>query len=108
PFEELIWRLRCRFFEQNGNIALRANLDEVARDLRLPIGEIHRLLENGEADAALHLDAVAQDKYLIPGSPTLVLNEGRQRLYGNVSYRIIEANVQELLTVPSPGNASWC
>jgi len=36
-----------------------------------------------------------------------LLNEGRQKLYGNVGYRIIEANVQEILH--QPGNqASWC
>ena len=43
----------------------------------------------------------------IQASPTLLLNEGRQRLGGNVGYRIIEANVRELLE-GAPGQASWC
>jgi predicted DsbA family dithiol-disulfide isomerase len=41
-------------------------------------------------------------------SPTLVLNQGRQRLNGNVGYRVIEANFKELLREPHAGQASWC
>ena len=41
-------------------------------------------------------------------SPSLVLNEGRQTLYGNVGYRIIEANIEGLLREPAAGAASWC
>ncbi len=35
-----------------------------------------------------------------------ILNEHRQILYGNVGYRVIEANVQELLRSHA-GEASW-
>ena len=44
----------------------------------------------------------------IEGSPSLVLNEGRQKLYGNVGFRVIEANIQELLREPRINDASWC
>ena len=44
----------------------------------------------------------------IEGSPSFVLNEGRQKLYGNVGFRIIEANIQELLRAPGGDQASWC
>ncbi len=45
----------------------------------------------------------------VQGSPTYVFNEGRQMLYGNVGYRIIEANVRELLSAPAAaGEPSWC
>jgi hypothetical protein len=37
----------------------------------------------------------------------LVLNEGRQLLNGNVGYRVIEANIRELL-VSNVVEASWC
>jgi predicted DsbA family dithiol-disulfide isomerase len=40
-------------------------------------------------------------------SPTLIFNEGRQRLNGNVGYRVIEANIRELLNNP-PNEQSWC
>jgi len=33
---------------------------------------------------------------------------GHQLLYGNVGYRLIEANVRELLHNPEAGEASWC
>lgn len=107
-FETAAWRVRCAFFEQARNIAQRAVLDDVARSLDLPLGEIEKLLENGEAHAALQLDVEAKDRYQVPGSPTLMLNEGRQRLYGNVGYRVIEANVAELLRDPRSGEATWC
>jgi hypothetical protein len=35
------------------------------------------------------------------------MNDGRQKLFGNVGYRLLEANVQELLRTPA-GEASWC
>jgi len=37
----------------------------------------------------------------------LLFNEGRQVLTGNVGYRVIEANVRELLRVPVD-QSSWC
>ncbi len=43
----------------------------------------------------------------LKGSPSLVMNNGRQVLYGNVGYRIINANVKELLKRPD-SEASWC
>jgi hypothetical protein len=37
-----------------------------------------------------------------------LFNEGRQVLTGNVGYRVIEANVRELLRQPSDDQSSWC
>ena len=31
-----------------------------------------------------------------------------QKLFGNVGYRIIEANIEALLATPRPDQASWC
>ncbi len=107
-FEELVWRIRCHFFEHNINISKMSELNKIADGLGLPTDRIAELISNGEAHAALHLDMEARDEYLVPGSPTLVLNEGRQRLYGNIGYRIIEANIQELLSNHQHGEASWC
>jgi hypothetical protein len=41
-------------------------------------------------------------------SPNFVLNEGRQKLHGNIGFRSIEANIQELLRAPRANEASWC
>ena len=48
------------------------------------------------------------DKMRIEGSPSFVLNDGRQKLYGNIGFRLIEANIQELLRAPHTEEASWC
>ena len=58
--------------------------------------------------ARLAADYQDADKMRIEGSPTFVLNEGRQKLYGNVGFRVIEANIQELLRAPAGDQASWC
>ena len=47
-----------------------------------------------------------QQDLKVPVSPALVLNEGRQLLNGNVGYRVIEANIRELLANSSV-EASW-
>ncbi|WP_204376707.1 hypothetical protein, partial [Methyloceanibacter marginalis] len=44
----------------------------------------------------------------VEGSPTFLMNDGRQKLFGNVGYRLLEANVQELLRRPAANEASWC
>lgn len=106
--EEAAWRLRMAFFRDNRNIATREVQDSVAQEMALPLDDIQHVINSGEAFAALHEDTELTMQYKIPGSPTFVLNEGRQLLYGNVGYRIIEANIRELLRNPQYGDASWC
>lgn len=107
-FEEAVWRVRCAFFRDGLDIASAAVLDDIARDAGLDTAAIHTLIDSGAPHAALHRDDEDKQTYLVPGSPTLILDGGRQRLYGNVSYRILEANVRELLRDPVSGGASWC
>ncbi len=107
-FEQIIWLFRHGFFAQGKDIARRQVQDEIATQLDLPLAAIHELIDSGRACAALHMDDKASQKYQVPGSPTLVLNEGRQLLYGNVGYRIMDANIRELLRDPDQGDASWC
>jgi predicted DsbA family dithiol-disulfide isomerase len=57
--------------------------------------------------AALSSDQRSAQDLGVRGSPTWVLNDGRQMLYGNVGYRILQANIEELLRQPT-GEASWC
>ncbi len=107
-FEAYAWEIRRAFFAEARNIGEMACLDQIAETLGVPVVPVHELLDNGSAHAALHEDLEARDEYMVPGSPTLVFNDGRQRLYGNVGYRIIEANIRELLSDKQSGLASWC
>ena len=62
----------------------------------------------GRAHAALAADYQDAAAMGVQGSPTFILNGGRQKLYGNVGYRILEANIQELLRTPNADQANWC
>ena len=78
-----------------------------ANRLALPVEDIIEQLNKGYAHAALESDLQQKTSCRVAGSPTLNFNEGRQSLYGNVGYRIMEANVEELLQ-DSSQHASWC
>lgn len=106
-FEKAVWAFREAFFTKLANIADRKVQLEIAEELGLPIDAIQSQIETGEAYAQLSKDFDLVKEYNVTVSPTLVFNEGRQRLNGNVGYRVIEANIRELLHNPS-GEHSWC
>jgi predicted DsbA family dithiol-disulfide isomerase len=105
---EVLCELRSAFFERCLDIsswsALRASLDAVG----ISTNEVRQVMDSGVAHADLEADHRDQQNLMIQGSPTFILNEGRQKLYGNVGYGVIEANIKELLRSPATGAASWC
>lgn len=104
---QLAWHLRLAFFRDGRDVSRLDVQLAVAQEQGLAPAAIRARLEDGSAWAALHRDyedAVAEH---VLGSPTFLLNERRQMLYGNVGYKIIEANVHELLSHPD-AQASWC
>ena len=106
-FESVTWAMRVAFFRDLENIADRTVQLAIAERHALPMTVLLQQLDSGEAMALLCKDIELQAKYKVEGSPTYVLNEGRQILYGNVGYKVIAANVEEL--VHGPGDqASWC
>lgn len=107
-FEAALWQVRRSFFEDSEDVGNRAALERIFHSLGVSVDAVCGLIDNGRAHAALQADTEARERLQVPGSPTLVLHEGRQRLYGNLGYRIIEANVRELLRNPDFGQASWC
>ncbi|MFZ2158827.1 MAG: DsbA family protein [Bradyrhizobium sp.] len=107
-FDELLWAFRCAFFRDCRDIARWEVQCELAEALGVDIGAIEKRIHDGTAYAKLASDYQDADKMRIEGSPSFVLNEGRQKLYGNVGFRIIEANIQELLRAPAGDQASWC
>jgi predicted DsbA family dithiol-disulfide isomerase len=104
---ELSWRMRLAFFRDLRDISrLDVQLD-VAGELDLPADATRARLEDGTAQAALSADHELAARHGVTGSPTYVLDGGRQTLYGNVGYRVIEANIAELLR-DNGDKASWC
>lgn len=107
--EELLRRLRLAFFRQGRDIARTGVQLGLAEELGFPADALRARLEDGTALAALAGDYESAAALGVAGSPTFVLDEGRQKLYGNVGYRILEANVEELLRDADGGDhASWC
>jgi predicted DsbA family dithiol-disulfide isomerase len=95
--ERLARDLRQAFFRELENISAQPVLHRHLEALRIPVAAVEAEIANGNAWAEMALDIEAQRERMIEGSPTFVMNEGRQKLYGNVGYRAIAANVQELL-----------
>lgn len=106
-FERAIWTFREQFFTKLANVSDRNAQFEIAEKLALPISAIQEQIDSGEAYAQLSKDFDLVKEHTVSVSPTLIFNEGRQRLNGNVGYRVIEANIRELLHNP-PGEQSWC
>ena len=106
--EAAAWGLRCAFFEDGRDIAQAGVQQQVLEAAGLSGEAIAAAVADGTAFAALASDLQDAEALKIQGSPTFVLNDGLQKLYGNVGYRIIEANIQELLRAPAPDQASWC
>ena len=106
-FEEFIWEVRLAFFRDLKDISQMSILMDVAKSMNLPTDKIQDVLDDGSALAEFSRDIELRDEFGIEGSPTYLLNEGRQKLYGNVGYRIIEANLLEVMKDPDL-EASWC
>lgn len=106
-FEEAIWRVRTAFFEDARDISDRNVVLDVLEGIGLPTSKIEAKLASGEATGEACHDVELRDLHKIEGSPTYYLNQGRQKLYGNVGYRVVSANLRELLEQPGQ-QASWC
>jgi predicted DsbA family dithiol-disulfide isomerase len=108
-YDALVERVRCAFFEDAQDISRLEVLLVLLAGFDIPAQAVRERIDNGEAYAALQRDAEMMKVHGVLGSPTLLFNEGRQLLYGNVGYRIIESNVRELLSAGHvPGEPSWC
>lgn len=104
---DLAGHIRRAFFTEAADVSQLPVLLDIAVARGLPREELRRALLSGQAMAALLSDYMDNQQQGIQGSPTWVMNNGRQRLYGNVGYRILHANVEELLRHPEQ-EASWC
>lgn len=98
--------LRVAFFTQAQDISnwtvQRAVCDSIGVDFDAALKHV----ETGEAIANLAADYELAQALGVQGSPTYILNEGRQKLFGNITYKILAANVTELLADDPDENAS--
>ncbi|MFW2404690.1 MAG: DsbA family oxidoreductase [Gammaproteobacteria bacterium] len=99
--------VRRSFFETAADISRTHVLLEICERQGLDRAPIERALQDGRAHAALATDMKQAQELGVRSSPTLTFNEGRQTLTGNVGYRVIEANIRELIRDPQD-QQSWC
>ena len=100
--------LRLAFFQRAEDVSHWDVQRRVAGLIGVDFDRVIDKIRTGEAIARLAADYDASQALRIEGSPTYVLNEGRQKLFGNVSYGVIVANVNELLNSDPGAAASLC
>ena len=106
--ESALNAIRAAFFQDCRDIAQWSVLQDIVEKTGISIDKVQSFVDSGAAHAALEADIREQHALMVQGSPSFILNEGRQKLYGNVGYSVIEANIKELLRSPESGSASWC
>jgi predicted DsbA family dithiol-disulfide isomerase len=105
--EALAHRLRRAFFAEAQDISREEVLRAAVEGIGVDPAAVARHVASGGAHAELSADYEQARDQDVRMSPTILLNEGRQRLSGNVGYRVIAANVREVLE-KRPGQVSWC
>lgn len=104
----VLHELRCAFFERCLDIGNWSVLMAILETVDISLDAVQEAINSGVAYADLEADSRDKQALMVQGSPTFIFNEGRQKLYGNVGYGVIEANLRELLRSPAAGAASWC
>lgn len=105
--EKISWAFREAFFAHCMDISNSQTLSGILQEHALPIEKINALINSGAAFATLSEDMKMAMEMTVKSSPTLIFNEDRQRLTGNVGYKIIQANIRELINSPNKQH-SWC
>lgn len=99
--------LRRAFFIDARDISDATVLSSLLAEQQLQPERVKQHIEDGTAIAQLMTNYQQCRQLGIKGSPSYVMNNGRQTLYGNVGYRVLHANIEELLKRPVE-EASWC
>ena len=104
---EFALKIRSAFFIDALDVGNLDVLCDLVKINGLDHNVINTSIHDGSAIAALMHDYQRSKQHSIKGSPSYVIDGGRQTLYGNVGYRVLLANIEELLKNPAD-EASWC
>lgn len=100
--------LRNSFFAEARDISTWTEQRLVCDKVGVDFDAVLEKIETGEAIANLTADYEMALKLGVQGSPTYLMNEGRQKLYGNVSLGVLTANISELISNEQDEAASAC
>ena len=104
---DLALKFRQAFFVEAIDISNLEILFAIIEAAGLDSKQVNRTITDGSAMASL-MHNYQQAKALgLKGSPSYIIDNGRQTLYGNVGYRVLLANIEEQLHKPA-SEASWC
>ncbi len=104
---DITLKFRQAFFVNAEDVGNLEVLCDVVKASGLDQDKVKTCIHEGSAMAALMHDYQVSKKQSIKGSPSYVIDGGRQTLFGNVGYRVLLANIEELLKNPVD-EASWC
>lgn len=99
--------VRSTFFTRGLDIGNLDILFELVQQESIDLVMVKAAITSGAAIAVLMTNYQQAKQQAIKGSPSYVINHGRQTLYGNVGYRVLYANIHELKNRPE-NEASWC
>lgn len=113
PFPERMpiraaYELRQAFFAEGRDIGTWAVQRVIAETIGLNFAAVMAQIESGAAIAQLAADYELSQTLGVQGSPTYILNEGRQKLFGNIGYSILSSNIRELLQDEATESATLC
>ena len=104
---DMALKFRQAFFIDALDISDVNILNTLIEQAGLDIGIVNKTIADGRALAALMNNYQVAKQLSLQGSPSYIIDNGRQTLFGNVGYRVLLANVEERLKRPS-NEASWC
>ena len=104
---DLVLKFRQAFFVEAKDISNLAILFTIVEDAGLDSMQVNKAILDGSAMASLMQNYQQAKALSLKGSPSYIIDNGRQTLYGNVGYRVLLANIEEQLNKPE-SEASWC
>jgi predicted DsbA family dithiol-disulfide isomerase len=94
---DMALKFRTAFFVDALDIGSLEFLCDLVNANGLYRNRINTSIRDGSAMASLMSDYQKSKEQDIKGRPSYVIGGGRQKFYGNVGYRVILANIKELL-----------